>query len=194
MFSDLERLIARADFRENKQVNKIREQLDSIETMMQGHAAHEDNKLHSLLRQKGSVVHHAIEKEHQHHEAQYGEFKRMLKQIIDTPPEEEKLRLGYEFFLSYRLFFSENLQHFHTEETIIMSELQRLYTDEELRRVEFDTYAMMTPEQMAHMMEVLSPYMDPNDRTFFLREMKESEPEKFVKAWQLMTPKLTEVI
>jgi hypothetical protein len=73
----------------------------------------------------------------------------------------------------------ENLLHLHEEETKILPELQRLYTDEELRCVEEATYKMMTPEQLIEMLKVLFPHMNASDKEAFLEDIKFSQPEKF---------------
>jgi hypothetical protein len=75
----------------------------------------------------------------------------------------------------------ENLLHLHEEETKILPELQRLYTDEELRCVEDATYKIMTCEQMIDMLRILFPHMNALDKESFLEDIKLSQPEKFEK-------------
>ena len=71
----------------------------------------------------------------------------------------------------------------HEEETVILPELQRLYTDKELKAVEAETYHHMTTAELIHMMEILFPHMNPDDKEAFLTDIKESQPEKFIEAW-----------
>lgn len=177
--SELERLIARADFRKYSEVENVKQRLIALENMMSGHASYEDNAIHDLLRKKGSTVHEAIEEEHQHHHEQYNQFKNQLDAILAINSAEAQEQLWHEFYLNYRLFVSENLKHLHLEETVLMQELQRLCTDEELQSIQFATYSRMTPEHMAQMMAVVEPHINPNDKLFFLNEMKMAEPEKF---------------
>ena len=42
----------------------------------------------------------------------------------------------------------------------------------------------MTSEQMIHMMKVLFPHMNPDDKEAFLVDIKECQPKKFIEAWQ----------
>ena len=65
-----------------------------------------------------------------------------------------------------------------------MPELQKLYSDDELRAIEFGTYAQMTGEQMVEMMNVLFPHMNPSDREFFLMDIRDAQPGKFLEAWE----------
>lgn len=84
----------------------------------------------------------------------------------------------------YRKFVGDNLLHLHQEETLILPELHRLYTDEELKKVEAKTYAIMTVEELVEMMEHLFPHFNPQDRYAFLQDIKDCQPDKFALAWQ----------
>lgn len=188
MFSELEKLVAKSDFRDKNQVHIINNQLNNIEELLTGHASWEESSIHELLRKKQSLVHAFIEVDHNEHAEQFKKLKEMLIFIADATYEQEQIHKGYIFYLTYRLFIANNLKHIHDEETIIMPELQKLYSDDELRAIEFGTYAKMTPQQMVHMMEVLFPHMNPSDREFFLTDIHDAEPEKFLVAWKGIAP------
>lgn len=188
--SELEKLIAKTDFRDRIQVDIIKNELANIEALMAGHAAWEESSVHELLRKKQSSVHTPIEIEHKEHAAQFNELQEMISSISNCRDENEQLNKGYAFYIAYRYYAANNLKHLHEEETIIMPELQKLYSDEELRAVEFKTYAQMTPEEMIHMMEVLFPHMNPSDREFFLTDIHDAEPTKFMKAWEGIKDKI----
>lgn len=191
VLSEFERLIAKTDFNENAEVTHVAQQLSAIWALMCGHAEYENTTLHALLRNKGSSVHQTIESDHKEHEKHFKELEQKLKIIIDSSIPQERVLHGYEFYLAYRLFVSDNLRHLHEEEATIMPELQRLYTDDELRAVKYHTYSRMSVEQIIHMMEVLFPHMNPTDREIFLLDVKESEPKKFAQAWVGISPKLS---
>ena len=90
--------------------------------------------------------------------------------------------LGYELYLDIRKFFSINLDHFDYEEKILMPELQRLLSDDEIKDIE--GHKKLLPEQLIHMMQQLFPHMDPNDRLSYLQDLKNDRPEKFDIVWQ----------
>jgi hypothetical protein len=71
----------------------------------------------------------------------------------------------------------------HEEETIILPELQRLYSDQELKAVEAKTYAIMTPDELFEMLQVLFPHMNAYDKKAFLSDIKECQPEKYEIIW-----------
>lgn len=73
------------------------------------------------------------------------------------------------------------LLHLHEEETRILPELQRLYSDEELRRVEDATYRQMTAEDLLSMLQELFPHMNAVDKEAFLKDIQLSQPEKYSK-------------
>ncbi|MCC2646692.1 MAG: s29x [Rickettsiaceae bacterium] len=180
---ELEKLIAKTDFKNNHQLENVSEQLRFLEALLKGHAKHEDNTIHELLRKKGSKVHELTEAEHAEHEGIFQELYNQLSRINVSNHIEYKLEQGYNFYLAYRLFMSNNLKHLHQEELVILPELQRLYSDDELRQIDFNAYHQMSPEQISDMVEVLFPQMDGNDHQAFLRDIKDAEPEKFSKIW-----------
>lgn len=181
--NDLERLVAKTDFRNQDETQKITTEFHAVVEMLEGHAHYEEEKLHEMLKRKGSTVFEHAEEEHEHYEEMLGNLTNLLKELEGAVGEEERIELGYQFYLAFRKFVGANLLHLDGEETIILPELQRLYTDEELQAVEFDTYEKMTPEEMIHMLEVLFPHMNPVDKEAFLKDIKESQPEKFKIVW-----------
>ena len=50
--NDLERLIAKTDFRASSEVEKIKKEFDALVQMLKGHAHYENETLHELLRKK----------------------------------------------------------------------------------------------------------------------------------------------
>lgn len=181
--NDLEREIAKADFRDPKQLEQLREGFENLLQMLRGHAEYENTVLHKLLRKKGSTVFRHAEEEHRHADKELKHLHELLEKIGTASNSDDRMERGYEFYLAYRKFVGENLLHLHEEEALLLPELQKLYSDDELRAVEFETYERMTPEQMVHMMEVLFPHMNPSDHEAFLRDIKDAQPEKFAIVW-----------
>lgn len=188
--NDLERLIAKTDFRHSKEVISVSNAFHALAEMLEGHAQYENERLHVLLENRGSKIHEHAEVDHLHQDEQLLEIQEMINSILEASSEEEKISFGYRLYLTYRKFVADNLTHLHEEETMILPELQRLYTDEELKQVEAETYRIMTSEQMVQMVQVLFPHMNPLDRAAFLSDIHEAQPEKFIVAWQSIAPML----
>ena len=182
--NDLERLIAKTNFKEHCEIDTVKKEFEALVQMLKGHAHYENETLHELLRKKDSAVYKHVEADHVQYDQQLKDLENRLNKVIKSTNPEEQIENGYQFYLWYRKFVGDNLLHLHEEETVILPELQRLYSDEILSTVEFSSYNVMTPEELVHMMKVLFPYMNPDDREAFLTDIKACNEEKFNLAWQ----------
>lgn len=176
---EVERLIAKTDFRMNEQVLAIKASLQAFADVLLSHAEHEEQAIHSLLQHLETPVQKQIEAEHQQHAALFAKLHQQLEAVVEADAL-QKSALGYDFYLSYRQFLIEQLQHFQQEETQLMPVLQQRYSDDELSRVDRAVYQQMTANELLEMLQILLPHMDANDKTFFLNDIQEAEPEKFI--------------
>lgn len=181
--SEFERLVAKTNFLDLKSCQILQEKLDSLIGLLTHHGAYEDEHIHELLRQKNSQIQLNIEQEHQTQEKDFNALKRQAENIMTLENQEERILQSHDFYLAYRLFYSEMLKHLYDEEKIILPELQRLCSDEELVALQAKTYAKMAPEHMLGMLDVVFPHMNLDDINFFINEMKAAEPEKFEIVW-----------
>jgi hypothetical protein len=188
--NDFERKVAKANFREFEEIEALKIELESIIQMLKGHAHYENSKLHELLRKKSSAVYAHIEEDHEKYDQILDRLISKMGKVLTLKNPDERVKTGYQFYLEYRKFVGENLLHLHEEETVILPELQNLYTDDELRAVEFDTYRRMTSDEMVDMIKVLFPHMNPDDKEAFLKDIKDSEPKKFKEIWIQISPYL----
>lgn len=182
--NDVERLVAVTNFDMPAEVEQVKQALDGLLAMLNGHAHYENETLHALLKAKESVVYTHVEATHEVYQKQLADLEQRLAKVTASTNKEEQIELGYQFYLWFRKFAGDNLLHLHEEETVILPELQRLYSDEELSKVEFKSYNVMTPKQMIEMMQVLFPHMNAMDHAVFLTDIKACDPEKFAIAWQ----------
>ncbi len=190
--NDLERLIARTDFCNLNSVKEVEQAFESLSNMLQGHAHYENERLHMLLKQKNALIFEHIEKDHAAQDHHLLELKKLLQEISLQTNNDEKIAQGYHFYLAYRKFVADNLTHLHEEETQILPELQKLYSDEELRQVEAQTYREMTPSEMLEMLQTLFPHMNTHDKRAFLSDILALAPEKFPHVLKAIEPHLTE--
>lgn len=183
--SDLERFIAKVDFTNSKELIELKTRLHEIFSLMEGHAKHEDESIHPLLKRQGSKVIEHIEQGHKEQQLLHAKFDKMLTQIEISKDKNEQIDLGYKFYLAYRNYLAINLNHINEEENILMPEIQRLYSDEEIKMaVDFPVYAMMTANDIHEMVSVLFPTMNIDDKEAFLRDIQESQPKKFIELWE----------
>lgn len=183
--NDITRMIAKTDFCDHDHIQKLKHRIEALIPLLQTHAEHEDAVFHSLLEVKGSTVHKSIADDHQKHASIFENWMKSLEEILKSHDPEGKKQQGYEFYLAFREFEANNLIHLNNEENLIMPELQRLYSDSELKAVTEKTYQKneMTPEAMVGMMKAIFPYMDRHDRLVFLDDIYQATPDKFIEAF-----------
>lgn len=192
--AEFDRATAKTDFLDPTACLTLKEKLISLTHLLKHHAEYEDAHIHDLLRQKNSRLQLTIEKEHQVHEQMFNDLMHQLEKIIAAQEHGEKILMGNEFYLSYRLFYSEMLKHLYDEEKNLLPELQALYSDDELAKLQAKTYQKMTPEQMLGMLNVLFPHANPEDMCFFINEMKIAEPEKFKIVWKRLSDSYKQLV
>lgn len=185
--NDLERLIAKTDFCQPDEVNTVHATFKDLTEMLEGHANYENDRLHLLLKNKHSSVHEHAEKDHDKQQETLSFIESLINKIKKVPTDEAKISLGYELYLTYRKFVADNLHHLFEEETVILPELQRLYSDEELKQVEAKTYQSMTADEMIEMIKVLFPHMNVDDKKAFLNDIYQIDSQNFNIIWQAIS-------
>lgn len=182
-FDELERMAAKADFRKREDLTKVQEEFEKLILILKAHAQYEDDSLHPLLKRKNSLVYIDIEHDHDGLDESIQTLRNLLNAIGDASTPEGKIEAGDQFHLWYRKFSADNLIHLHEEEIIILPELHRLYTDEELKTVEAVIYKTMTAQDLINMLQELFPQMNPSDWEAFLTDIQDAVPEKFLEVW-----------
>lgn len=187
--SEFSRTVAKTDFADNHCVDEVMTAFGKIRELMHGHAKHEDNVIHPLLKEKGSLLCEKIEVDHHQHDASFEAMNELLAFVKSSADENEKIKAGYEYYLAFLNFEAHNLQHQEYEEKIMMPELHRLYSDEEiLARVDGPVYAVMSAEHMIGMMKELFPHFNREDKYGMLNDIRLAQAEKFHEAWQDIRP------
>lgn len=192
--SEFDRTTAKTDFLDLKACEALKEKLLSLTNLLKHHAEYEDVHIHGLLRKKNIDLQLTIEKEHQDHEQAFNALINQLDHVMTLQNHSEKLLMGNEFYLSYRLFYSEMLKHLYDEEKILLPKLHALYSDAELANLQTKTYQKMTPEDMLGMLNILFPHANQEDMRFFTNEMKAAEPEKFKIVWERLSDNYKQLI
>jgi hypothetical protein len=171
------------DFSSPEAVNALKENLTDLSMLLESHAKYEEDRIHKILMDRGSMVVDKAQHEHHEHSQSLDLINQHINEILEASQESQKFHCGYKLYLDLRQLFCKCLDHFDYEERVILPELQRLLTDQEIREIDYQSYRQMLPEQMFHMMEVLVPHLNKDDKLNFLRDMKDCEPEKFSMAW-----------
>lgn len=183
-FDKVLQLCGVTDFSVQEEVDVMSKSIEQLFLLLQGHADFEESRIHALLRANGSLLADKADADHAEHKVAEDLINVHFEAIRKETDKTMKHQYGYALYLNLRDFLKETLEHLSYEERIIMPELQRLCTDDELRDIDFISYKQMTPEQMVHMMEELSPVMNLSDKHVYFEDMNLCEPEKFSIAWQ----------
>lgn len=191
-FNNLLQHLAQSDFHDRNTVQDLKQALQELRDLLQGHADNEELRIHSLLASKGSTLHQSTETDHQEHHAFFERISQNLQQLETLSDPVEIDAAGYEITLDFRLFYSEQLRHLDYEERVLLPELQRLYSDDVLKNIHRISYDLMTPDQMLHMVTVLFPHMNYHDKLSYLSELHAAESEKFALIWDSLNTLLTE--
>ncbi|MBA2652642.1 MAG: hemerythrin domain-containing protein [Tatlockia sp.] len=191
VLNELDKNIGKADFRDALQTKQIESDLETVINLLRFHAQHEDEKIHALLKKHGSEVFKEIEADHHSHATVFSHLKVKLKEVSKAKTDAEKINYGYQFYLNYRKFLAENLEHLHQEETVLMPELIRLCTKQELESIDNPVYQEMTPDQLVGMLETLFPVLNPDDKEYFIADLINAVPLKVRECWQSIARLLT---
>jgi hypothetical protein len=184
--------IGSLNFSEIDAVAQAKDRMQNLKFLLEGHADYEESRIHTILKERGSLLFQKAELEHNNHTLFFEKADKCLMDIENRQNPADKNHLGYLFYLELREFFAQNLIHFDYEEKVILPELQRLTSDEDILEIDSQTYRQMTSDQMIHMMDVLFPHMNSDDRFTFLKDIKDCQPEKFEAAWQGIRSKIDE--
>lgn len=190
VLNDLGSKIAKADFRDAEQREDMMTDLTGVINLLHFHAQHEDEKIHGLLKKYRLPIVEEIEADHQHYESLFKVLKNKLSAIKLAKTDREKIDLGYQFYLNYRQFTAENLQHINKEEMQLMPELAKLCTEEELQSIDFPVYQAMNSEELVGMFETLFPVLNQDDKEYFIQDLIAAAPLKFNENW----PKIAELL
>ncbi len=175
--------IAIIDFRDKSQALDAKNQLESFKMLIQGHAAHEDNTVHQLFRDVNSSICDTVELAHKQHNLEFDRLGSLISEILNSDSDDDRHLTGYKFYLLVNKFVADSLNHLDEEEKILMQELQRLYTDDEIRALTFKTYNHMKPDQMLHMIRTIFPHINSYEREVFIQDIHESYPDKLNVIW-----------
>src|SRR5258708_4723403 len=113
LLNDLERFIAKTDFRVSSEVAIVIEKFNSAKDMLHSHAEYENDKLFVLLKSKDSPLVEDLKEDHVYLDKQLASLQTLLDQVLVCDEEEKLAELGHSFYLEYRKLVGENLLHLH---------------------------------------------------------------------------------
>ncbi len=176
--------LGKTDFRKIGDVTSIKGSFDNIVFDLKMHAQKEEKYFTPLFNKKGSTVHKHVEQVHFNQQDELMEFQGLFETAIKTVDDEARVIQGCHICSSYDQFLSHNLLHFYQEETILMPELWKLYSDKELQQVTVDSYKGM-PKHV--LLDSSGFFLGLNflEKRTYLQDLKEAcSPEMFFEIWK----------
>ena len=183
IFTELLRTVSLADFSIAEVVEKIKVDLNNFLLLHQAHSGYEDARIGKILKDTNIDIYIKLEADHEYQDRIFKTLLNELDQILSLEDHNVRYHTGYKFYLDLRKLFVDLLAHLNYEETVLMPQLQKILSDDEIKAIDHISYNQMEPEQIVHMLEVLVPHFNPNDIMVFLKDIFEAQREKFIVAW-----------
>src|SRR5579872_4963517 len=89
--NNLERLIAKTDFRKEDEIARARNAWNELSHMLQNHAKYEEEKLHCLLERKGSTLHLHAHSQHEEMDAAFPRIDVLFDAVLKETEEETRI-------------------------------------------------------------------------------------------------------
>jgi len=189
--AEFEGIAAKCDARDAQALANLDNQFAELKAMLAMHAEFEDNAYHPLLENKADDILQEANRQHVDLDSKVAQLAELMDKTKNATSVEEKLSYGYQFYLSYTSFQAEYLQHLVYEERDIMHALNQHYHLDELRAVAFNTFKQMAAQDFLNMCKQLYPYLNAYEKAVFLRNLKDSNTEKFAAVWPEISSQLT---
>lgn len=159
----------KSDLRNQTERHALASKVFGLRSLLESHGQYEESRIHARLSARGSDTHKLADGEH---ERDLGTLDAILEQIkvCDSPSQ------AHQGYLRFRKFVAEVLLHLDFEENVMLPKLQELYSDDELRLIDKESYDQMDAGQMIDMLQVLFPSMNADDKEFFIDELHRAAP------------------
>jgi iron-sulfur cluster repair protein YtfE (RIC family) len=162
------------DPQDERAVGALTQRVRGLVTLLDGHAAHEEQFLTPLIQRQSGSLASAITDDHGALEGQIHQLASALETLPSGGPAR---RLAvHRFYLGVASFTSAYLEHQAAEELDVMPALATGYTVGELSKVNDAIVSHIPPEAMAASLSLLLPAMNVEDRTEMLAGVKASAP------------------
>lgn len=161
---------AKTDLRNQTEREVLLGKISGVRALLESHGEYEQSRIHTRISARGSSAHAVADSEHERDLKALDSILEKIKDCTDSPSQAHKI------YLEFRKFLAEVLLHLDYEETVMLPQLQELYTDDELRLIDKESYDQMDAGQMIDMLQVLFTSMNADDKEFFIDELHRAAP------------------
>ena len=148
----------------------LREHLKACEK----HLQHESGFVHAALESRlpGGSTH--ADEDHEAHERTFAEMREMIGAIEAATS--ERPRLWRKLYQRFALFFAEDLEHMHEEETQVMPLIAAHFSPEETREIEGRIIASIPPAELVEGMRLMMQAASQPERHDMVRGLQAGMP------------------
>lgn len=163
-------LAGSTDFSITVEKEYFKEQFRKLILFLDDHASREDTYIHPLLEQADSTILPVVNKEHE-------VLDSMLKELDEKVAGIYTSEDSYQFYLDLVQFQAAYYNHLENEERIILLELHKNYTDEELDKTNAKLMQSMTKKDVIEITKGMLPALNHQERVKIFTLMKQSMPQ-----------------
>lgn len=158
--------------------SEVAESLDALEALLEmcaAHLAHENDVIHPALDMASCGASEAAADDHVDHEYAIARL-RLLADQVRAATSIERVERVLRLYRALSCFVGENLLHMQVEESEHNAHLWRAYTDAELRALEGQIVASLSPGELMQCVRWMVPAMSPAERLEMLCPMAAAMP------------------
>ena len=165
-----------ADFRDQKSMQEILEQLRGTTTLLQEHAEHEETFVHPALESRVPGITKPFEENHQDDERLFDRMRELGSQIEAVEDNDQRVALGNQLYGIFNTYIGDYLGHLDREEAELEQALWDHFTDQELAEIDHRLMGSVPPERMGLWVDLIGNSWNASDLTTILAGMKQSAP------------------
>jgi Hemerythrin HHE cation binding domain len=169
--------LGNTDFSDARATATLLSDLRALLMLAAAHVAHEDNHIHSALRDRGTVSTDRLDDQHEDHRATFAKLESLVAAIEAATPN-ERSALGRRLYLAFGSYIAHDLEHMHEEENVAAPQLWSLFSDAELMDIENRIVGSLPPEKAMAFMQLMIPAVQPAERAAMLGGMKQQAPRE----------------
>jgi hypothetical protein len=158
-------------------VAQLKEQWQTVTTLLHTHHHHEDQFIHPLLGQISPGGHRRLEADHQAQQVVLADLEAHFGRLAsgEIPPA-KRAEVGLEFYRGVNHFYADYLSHLHREEVEAERALHALCVPEDLGATVGQLVGNIPPDEMMLWIDCMLPAMNVREGAELMGQMKVGAP------------------
>ncbi len=173
--------IGAADIADDTAIQRLVADITDHLAMCNAHLEHENAVLHMALeaRHPGASAHAA--EDHDDHLESFNALNGMLARLGSAPPDQRDSVVS-DLYRRFGRFVADDLSHMEHEEHVLLNDLHSAFDDAELRELEGQIVASISPDHMVLFSEAILSAVPPAEKAAMLGGMQAAMPSAAFEA------------